>query len=341
MKIDFFVDRSIEELININVEQLPYTFLRSYKSFVKKNYGFEIVIAIVIEKGIFVALSLHKTKFVTNAQLLSEPFTNNVPLNINEQDQFFNELMKSMSERKIADRIIAPQNFVVLGGIPTGSAFCKFGSYVLDLKQPIDVIYGNIHAKHRNKISKAERAGVIIKEGKGELHVFYKLYFETMKRSGMYCESYDFFNSMYASLSEKNCFCSVVYHNNIPQGAILAPYTKYCCYYIYGASAESISESGAINYLHWSTIKTMKEREVSRYDFVGARLSDVSKSKLEGIQSFKERFGGELKKGYLFKMDLSHLKCKVHDSLVLISNKIKGRDTFKDIIDQEIEKSRS
>ncbi len=338
MKINFFHNRSISELIKIDSEQLPYTYLEGYKDFMKANYGTSIVIGLSEEKDVFVILSLHKNKFITNAQLLSELFTNTGALPVEKQEDLFVHLTKALSEQKIADRIITPQNFVILGAAPKNSAYCKFGSYVVDLTTSSEELYNNVHAKHRNKINKAQKAGVVIKAGKDQLEVFYKLYLETMNRSNMFCESLAYFESLYLKLGEKNCYCAVAYHNNSPQGAILAPYTKYCCYYIYGASSGNITESGSINYLHWHTFLKMKEVGVKRYDFVGARLSDVSNSKLEGIQSFKERFGGTLKKGFLFKMDLNKTKCNLFDSLLKVNNTLKGKNNFKDIIDQENEK---
>lgn len=341
MKIDFFVNKSIDELVKVNLEYLPYTFLKTYKDFVQSNYGSEIVIALAKEENVFVAFSRHKSKFILNAQLLSEPFTDKGVLAIDKQAHFFEELALAIKQQSIADRIITPQNFVVLGGVPENSFSCKFGSYVVDLTPSIEEMYAKVNSKHRNKISKAERAGVEIRTGKEELHAFYKLYNETMKRSNMYCEPLEFFNSLYTHLGEANCICAVVYHNGEPQGAILAPFTKYCCYYVYGASSSNITESGSINYLHWKTMLLLKDEGVRLYDFVGARLSDVSNTKLEGIQSFKERFGGPLKKGYLFKMDINQTKCKVFDSMLSLSNKVKRRKAFKDIIDQEIEKQSS
>jgi hypothetical protein len=338
VRISFYTDKAVDGLTKVNVESLPYTFLSSYKNFAKNNYGSEIIIALEEKEGIFIALSRHKSKFIVNAQLLSEPFTMNGVLDPVGQKSFYEELIRAMKEQNIADRIITPQNFVVLGAVPGNSYSCNFGSYVVNLLPSKEDLYAAVNPKHRNKISKAERAGVQVKTGREQLPVFYSLYNETMKRSNMYCEPFSFFESLYTNLGEGNCICSVVYHNDQPQGGLLAPFTRYCCYYVYGASSAVITESGSINFLHWKTMLLMKEAGVRAYDFVGARLSDVSNTKLEGIQSFKERFGGTLKRGYLFKADINSTKCSLFDSLLAVSNKVKGRKKFKDIIDQEIEK---
>ncbi|MFL5752132.1 MAG: lipid II:glycine glycyltransferase FemX [Bacteroidia bacterium] len=338
MKIDFFENTAVSDLLTIDENELPYTYLSSYRNFIRKNYKADILIALAKEENTFIALSKHKTKFIVNAQLLSEPFTSEGALKPEDQEMFFAELVNELREQGIADRLITPQNFIVLGAAPEGSDSCRFGSYAVDLRGSVEELFSRVHPKHRNKINKAERAGVEIRSGKDELNVFYELYSETMKRSGMYCEPFVFFQSFYSCLGEQNCICSVVYHNNKPQGALLAPFTRYCCYYLYGASSGNITESGSINYLHWKTMLEVKRMGVRSYDFVGARLSDVSNTKLEGIQSFKERFGGELKEGYLFKMNLNQAKCRLFNTMLKMNNKLRNRKTFKDIIDQEIEK---
>lgn len=336
-----FSQKPVSEVLDIDPENLPYTFLPAYNSFIKSIYGSEVLVAFAEKEKTVIALSRVKSKFIVNAQLLSEPFTASGPMETAAQENFFNVLVKAMKQQNIADRIITPQNFVVLGGAPQQALSCRFGSYVTDLTPNVEELFSKVHPKHRNKISKAERAGVEIRTGKEELPVFYQLYSDTMKRSDMYCEPYSFFESLYRHLGNEHCICTVAYHNGNAQGALLAPYTKYCCYYVYGASSGTITESGSINFLHWKTMLLMKERGVKLYDFVGARLSDVSNTRLEGIQSFKERFGCELKKGYLFKTDIHPMKCKTFDLLLRTSNKIRGKKAFKDIIDQEIEKQQA
>ena len=88
----------------------------------------------------------------------------------------------------------------------------------------------------------------------------------------------------------------------------------------------------AMNLLHWSAMKLMKERGVKYYDFVGARINPDEGSKYEGIQRFKSRFGGELKKGYLWKMPLNKFKYKLFCWLVAAKQ---GRNYCGDVIDQE------
>jgi hypothetical protein len=335
VKIDFYKGSEIDMHLPDQVKQLPFVYLESYRNWLAERYNAECVLAVERSANVYVLMSTIRSKLIVNAQILSVPFSGNNPSNSSDQKKFFEGLLREMKAQKIADRIVTPQNYIVFDAVPEGSKYCRFGSYQVDLHPATEQLYSNVHPKHRNKINKAERAGVEVRSGVKELEVFYHLYVQTMNRSSMFCESFDFFKSYFHSLGDDNCICAVAYHNGEPQGAILAPFTNFCCYYIYGASADRITESGAINFLHWKVMLMMKDRGIKAYDFVGARLSDVSNTKLEGIQSFKERFGGELKKGFLFKADINTTKCAVYDSLVKIKNRVKGVPSFKDIIDQE------
>ena len=91
-----------------------------------------------------------------------------------------------------------------------------------------------------------------------------------------------------------------------------------------------------MNYLHWRAIRDFKQEGVKKYSFVGCRINEDIDSKCHGIQRFKERFGGTLFVGYMFKVILKPFKYKLFRLLQRIKN---GR-WVKDVVDQEIEKWR-
>ena len=71
--------------------------------------------------------------------------------------------------------------------------------------------------------------------------------------------------------------------------------------------------SGAMNFLQWEAIRLFQQLGVKRYDFVGVRIAPKKGSKQEGLKMFKERFGGRLEQGYMWKYALRplpyHLYC--------------------------------
>jgi len=105
------------------------------------------------------------------------------------------------------------------------------------------------------------------------------------------------------------------------------PFSQFAAYYFYGGSAPN-AFLGSLNLLHWRAIKYFKSLGVKYYDFVGARINP--KKELEGIQRFKSRFGGEFKKGYLWKYPLNKWKYGLYKPLFYLKNRRKG-----DIIDEE------
>ena len=80
----------------------------------------------------------------------------------------------------------------------------------------------------------------------------------------------------------------------------------------------------------------MKERGVLLYDFVGARVNPEPGSKLEGIQRFKSRFGGEMKVGYMWRYVNRPVRYKIYNLLLNSYMKyVRHDNTFSDIIKEE------
>src|SRR4030095_8023638 len=110
--------------------------------------------------------------------------------------------------------------------------------------------------------------------------------------------------------------CATVYDaEGTALGGVFIAYTRYAAFYLHGGSTPDIAVPGAIRLLHWEAIRRLMNEGVQRYDFVGARLSDVSGTKLEAIQRFKSRFGSELVRGEIWKMDVSRSRTALYDSL--------------------------
>jgi lipid II:glycine glycyltransferase (peptidoglycan interpeptide bridge formation enzyme) len=333
------IDKILMNIIYINdiknTYRYPYFYLKGYVSFIKETEKKDIVFfADKIDNTM--PCKIWKNKFLNYIQPIYPPLNKDgdrLPKDI--EKTFIEDFVKVIKQNKKYDRISVADNFSISHVVPKNSIYCKFGTYYIDIeKQPENDLFKNLHVKHRNVIRNAERNNIIVKYGKEYINDFYLLYQQTMKRSKMYCEPISYFNQFYNSLPE-NIICGVAYYNNIPQGALFMPYSKFGAFYLYGASTEKIEVNGAINYLHWRTIQTMRDTNIKRYDFVGARLSDVSGTKLYGIQQFKERFGSKLDTGYLWKIDLNTNKCRLYDTMLHIKTKLKRTPLPLDIIDQE------
>lgn len=289
------------------------------------------------ERG-YISVLLKKSKFFKTAQLLYQPVKENGKcLEAPNEQEVLDHFAEHLKKQRLAHRIVQGPNWALFAAFPKKAKACNFGSYRLNLMNKVEnEIWKNLHSKHRNVIRNAEKSGAKIVVGPEQVTVFHKLYAHTMERNRLPYEPVQFFQNMIDTYP--GIYCATVYHNNEALGALFAPYTHYGAYYLYGASNENITLTGAINLLHYKFISFLIEQNVMVYDFVGARLSDVTGTRYEGIQKFKARFGGELARGYLWKMDLNLPMCKLYDTLLGLKLRLSGNFLNRDIIDQETSK---
>jgi hypothetical protein len=215
---------------------------------------------------------------------------------------------------------------------PDGAVAARFGSYVIDLAKTEEELWAGVHSKHRNVIRNAQRRRVVVKAGKEYAAAAFDLIKRTMGRSQMgFVEEKRYFRFLDEASDNVEVFCS--FDDGQIQGCAIIPFSQFSGYYLWGGSVGRTSP-GSINLMHWVVMQTLKEKGCRSYDFVGARLRPRRGSKIEGIQRFKERFGGEFRKGYLWKYPIRRGRCALYESLARIRGI--GTDRFRgDIIDQE------
>lgn len=246
------------------------------------------------------------------------------------EKKFLNEVVKKAKYLNI-DYIAQPLANVLFKDIPDNSKYIKWGSYIVDLSKSEEEILKNMHSKHRNVIRKAQKDGVIIKETK-DTEVIFNNIKETMLRqnrpypSKEELEKLKPFSKFYIAIKDDKV-----------QGCAVLPYNKYGSVYLYGGSIEK-PYTGSLNLLHYKAMCDLKKEGVMKYDFMGARLNVEKNSKLEGIQRFKSRFGGELHKGYLWKYEFKPIKVKLIYALQTLKAKLNNRKYLGDAIDQESKK---
>lgn len=326
--------------LGIDYERSCFSSNPAYISALARSKGGAgVVIEVRGTESYFVPLVLAKKSFLRVATFLDAP-----------RDRAGNALGKELElaaveaavkcivDAGLADRITQPMNWCRFQSAPAFSKRVEFGSYVLDLRPTVDQIWKGLHQKHRNSIRAAEKAGVRIGQGKECVSDFHRLYRETLERSGMAPEGLAFFEGL-ASDPLVSTHCAVAYDHDAPLAGVFILYSKLGAYYLYGATSNDMTISGANSYLHYRTIVYLKDLGVASYDFVGARLSDVSGTKLGRIQQFKARFGGELQTGVIWKMDINKVRCAVYDRLLRIRQAMRGAKLSGDIIDQELSKA--
>ena len=220
----------------------------------------------------------------------------------------------------------------------TPSKNCKripFGSHVIDLSCDEEYLWSKVHSKHRNVIRKSEKEEVTIKFGHIELLEDYlKIDAVTWERSGRSGNGHDYYARQINNMKDELEVC-MAYHQGIPQAGAIIYYNSQMAYYMYGASADS-PMTGAANLLQWEIIKRLKSKNVQSYSFVGCRINEDENSKYHGIQRFKERFGGTLMQGYIFRAENKPLMYKLF--CLAMRYYTKSKTPYADVVDQEIHK---
>jgi hypothetical protein len=215
-----------------------------------------------------------------------------------KEKEFLNSAMEYL--RGIgADMVIPATTNTLFRTYPDGAVAAPYGTYVLDLLQSETALWENMSASHRRKIRLAGKAGVQIRAGLEHQETAYTLVRDTFRRSGMGFMGADAFDRFLKGLAQ-NVLVLVAEHEGIAQGCVVVPFSLSSAYYVYGGSIPE-PVAGATNLLHWEAIRTFQRLGVKRYDFVGVRIRPEEGSKQEGLMQFKERFGGQLVQGYMWK----------------------------------------
>ena len=208
----------------------------------------------------------------------------------------------------------------------------QFGTVLKPLAATEDELFTDIHPKHRNKIRKGTKEGLTFETGIHLKDDCYRIIADTLSRESIYFETKSEFDKMCESLNE-NVAYFVVKKGDEVHGAAVVPFNGSCAFYLWGGSVRKPS-TGAMNFMHWEIIKYFKGINVESYDFVGIRLNPEKNTKLDGLRSFKTRFGGEIVSGYLWKLTLKPLPTLAFKFLYLLKN----RSFPSDIIESENKK---
>ena len=242
-----------------------------------------------------------------------------------EEKAFLNDALRHFSSLG-ADVIIPASTNTLFRTYPDSAAAVPYGSYILDLTRTEEELWKRLHAKHRNVIRNAQKKGVQIISGPEHAAPAYQLIAETFKRSAMPFMDYDAFQRMMDGLGEYVKVFVALYEGVI-QGCAVIPFSRHSAYYAYGGTT-SAPLTGAANLLQWEAIRHFRDLGTRRYDFCGARIDPDEGTKAAGLVMFKERFGAELVRGYMWKSALRPLKAAIYGLGVRLT---RGGD----IVDQE------
>jgi hypothetical protein len=236
--------------------------------------------------------------------------------------------------RKLGGHVVLPYGaMVVHDAYPAGARAVHFGTYEIDLHQDVDSLLARMHPKHRNVVRRAAKAGVEIVDLKSDPISAYGIYRDSQARTGNQAVKESAFLALLGRLGE-NVLVKAARYAGEYQGVAVVPWSLYAGYYLWGGSVDT-PETGSMNLLQWDIMQDLKRRQADHYDLVGARLNPPPGSKLEGIQRFKERFGGVARMGYLWRKDLVPGAYALYSAYRALAAFARGRRASKGVIDEE------
>jgi len=318
-------------LLGVIDDNWPVQFLSEYSRFQHHYHKESIKIVYDDQLKAFMPLRFLDLKIFAPAQILFAPLSSGVELPKENQLIFFNKLLTLLQNKGGCERLMQPNPYAVLAAYPEGSKYCDFGTYLIDLKnQSEDEILEKFHPKYQKAVSHSVKNGAEVKIGKECLEDFYLTYSSTMNKAGLYVDPFEYFDMLWRYLGDDRICCAVVYDNGLPVSGIFLLYTTYSAFLTHAGTHGDSKLYGAAKLLNFKVMKYLKNKGVERYDFVGVRLKNNNPA-LEGIFRFKKGFGGDLKEGYLWKIDILPFKAKAYDLILKLKS---GNNQVIDIIDQ-------
>ncbi|MCI8483533.1 MAG: aminoacyltransferase [Lachnospiraceae bacterium] len=312
-KGNIFFQKEYETYAQIRKEQLVYV------------YDDNFVIPVKNRKAFFFQFGL----------FLSEPLCLRGEALPNTK-KFLNDAAETLAEIYHLQWLYAPAS-ATFSDFPDGSKVIPWGNYILDLEnREEETLLMGMHSKHRNAVRRAEKNKVFVKQGATELLEDYlSLDRETWERSRQSSSGKEYYLQILKAMPE-NTRIFIAYKEEVPQAGALIFYNQVMGYYMYGAT-KNAPEAGAANLLQWEVIRFLKEYGTRQYSFVGCRIKEEPDSKYHGIQRFKERFGGKLQEGYLFRKEIRPGMYRLFCLAMQMRSENKWK-RYQDAIDEEIHK---
>ena len=246
-------------------------------------------------------------------------------LSVQEEKSFLNEAIKYLRSAH-ADMIIPATTNAIFRTYPDGAIAAPYGTYIVDLRQPEETLWSNIHRNNRTAIRKAMKSDVKIRSGMEYADVAYEQVRDTFKRSGIPFMKAEAFRRMLSGAGE-NVKIFIADHLGEIQGCAVNFFSLHSAYSVYAGGIPKPVD-GATKLLHWDAMRMFHDLGVERYDFAGARINPEKGSKQEKLAAYKRELGGRLVEGYIWKFPIQPLKYAVYSKAIRLRQP-------GDIVDQE------
>ena len=224
---------------------------------------------------------------------------------VGEEKSFLNAVIRQLSSGS-ADLILPANNTALFRTYPNGAAAAPYGTFLKDLNQSEEALWREVSEAYRKDIRRAAKNGVEVHSGLEYMPAAHNMIATTLRRSGMSFKKYSEFESLVLGLGDHvKVFAAV--RDGVVQACLVAPFSAYAAYTWYGGTlAQPVK--GSMHLVHWEAIRAFRRMGVQRFNFTGVRINPTKGSKQAGIAEFKQRFGGKLLTGFMWKYSFHFLK---------------------------------
>jgi len=176
----------------------------------------------------------------------------------------------------------------------------KMGTILVNLDQPVEVLWKRINKHARRNIKKMEQNVEFVRVSKlGELKEFYDMHVESSQRAKVKIYPFSYFTSLWNHFAPHNKIVGFIARlKNKPIGALIClMHNKTIHEYVVADSDYARSNRIYANdILKWHIIKWAHERGFKYFDLRGVELYkiDAGDEKARNIYRFKSKWGGQL-----------------------------------------------
>jgi hypothetical protein len=153
---------------------LPVFAKESFLKAVSDEYGWLGGVSDSGELRCVLPYTIIKKSFMRLVRFRVETIQMGTALDIDEEKSFLNSVIEYFRSLKL-DVIIPASNNALFRVFPDGADAAPYGSYLIDLSQPEDILWRNIDRITRQNINTARKKGVIIRSNDPDLDTAYAL----------------------------------------------------------------------------------------------------------------------------------------------------------------------
>ncbi|MGB4966944.1 MAG: peptidoglycan bridge formation glycyltransferase FemA/FemB family protein [Candidatus Saccharimonadales bacterium] len=183
--------------------------------------------------------------------------------------------------------------------------------WLLDISGDQESIWMGLHKHARYNIRLAERAHSehkVYAPADVPMEDFYSLMATTGNRDSFSIFDRSYYEAYLAAMTPEDGFVAMVYIDGQPAATALFVMHDAQMHYVFAGSSNDYRKIAPAYFLIWETIKIVRDRGCTLFNFGGVQ-DEVKKLHLQGVTSFKKRYGGyQLDHGLPADLVISHLR---------------------------------